>query len=45
MISSYLFGQDISLGYKNHDADSVDLFLFETFTFKVNGPEAAITFE
>ncbi len=38
-------GQDISLGYKNHDADSVDLFLFETFTFKVNGPEAAITFE
>lgn len=38
-------GQDISLGYKNYNADSVELFLFETFTFKVNGPEAAITFE
>ncbi|MFW5790105.1 MAG: family 1 encapsulin nanocompartment shell protein [Halanaerobiaceae bacterium] len=38
-------GQDVSLGFKDYDADSVDLFLFETFTFKVNGPEAAITFE
>lgn len=38
-------GQDVSLGYKNYDANSVDLFLFETFTFRVNGPEAAITFE
>ncbi len=38
-------GQDISLGYNGHDKEEVELFLFQSFTFKVNAPEAAIVFE
>ncbi len=38
-------GKDVSLGYKGHDEEEVELFLFESLTFKVNAPEAAITFE
>lgn len=35
-------GQDISMGYSWHDADEVSLFMFETFTFQVLDPAAAI---
>jgi len=35
-------GQDISLGFEDRDGDEVELFFLETFTFRVNGPEAAV---
>jgi uncharacterized linocin/CFP29 family protein len=35
-------GQDISVGYQNHDADSVSLYLEESFTFRIATPEAAV---
>jgi uncharacterized linocin/CFP29 family protein len=35
-------GQDISIGYTSHDAGRVQLYLEETFTFRVATPEAAI---
>ncbi|SFM10973.1 family 1 encapsulin nanocompartment shell protein [Halanaerobium salsuginis] len=35
-------GQDISLGFEKREDDEVELFFIETFTFRVNGPEAAI---
>ena len=35
-------GQDLSVGYASHDADGVDLYLEESFSFRVNTPEAAI---
>lgn len=35
-------GQDLSIGYDEHDADAVQLYLEETFTVKVCSPEAAI---
>jgi uncharacterized linocin/CFP29 family protein len=35
-------GQDVSLGYTTHGADSVSLFLEESLTFVVHGPEAAV---
>ncbi len=35
-------GQDMSLGYKDSDRENIELFLFETFTFRVNAPEAAV---
>ena len=35
-------GQDWSIGYRDHDADSVTLYLEESFTFVVNTPEAAV---
>ncbi len=38
-------GQDLSLGYKNSDQEKLELFLFETFTFQVNAPEAAVVLE
>ncbi len=34
-------GQDLAIGYENHDASSVDLFLEESFSFRVATPEAA----
>ncbi len=34
--------EDISIGYRSHDADEVELYLEETFTFRVATPEAAI---
>jgi uncharacterized linocin/CFP29 family protein len=36
-------GQDISIGYESHDRHKVSLFLTESFTFRVLGPEAAIS--
>ena len=35
-------GQDISLGFEERKGDEVELFFLETFTFRVNGPEAAV---
>ncbi len=35
-------GQDLSIGYSSHDAEKVDLYLQETFSFRVATPEAAI---
>jgi uncharacterized linocin/CFP29 family protein len=35
-------GQDISLGYSAHTADEVQLYLEETFSFRIATPEAAI---
>jgi uncharacterized linocin/CFP29 family protein len=36
-------GQDISIGYLDHDAQQVRLYFEESFTFKVNEPDASIT--
>jgi uncharacterized linocin/CFP29 family protein len=35
-------GEDLSLGYASHDADTVQLYLEESFSFKVATPEAAV---
>ncbi len=35
-------GQDFAIGYEAHDAVSVDLYLTETFTFRVLSPEAVV---
>jgi uncharacterized linocin/CFP29 family protein len=35
-------GQDIAIGYDSHDADSVTLYLEESFSFRVASPEAAV---
>ena len=34
-------GQDLSIGYSHHDAQSVHLYLEESFSFRVTTPEAA----
>ena len=35
-------GQDLSVGYDSHDADTVRLYLEESFSFHVATPEAAV---
>lgn len=35
-------GQDFSVGYAGHDAHTVELFLAESFTFRVLEPKAAV---
>jgi uncharacterized linocin/CFP29 family protein len=35
-------GDDLSVGYDTHDAQTVDLYLVESFTFRVATPEAAV---
>ncbi len=35
-------GRDFSVGYLDHDADEVNLYIEESFTFRVLGPEAAV---
>ena len=35
-------GEDLSIGYDRHDADSVDLYLVESFAFRVLTSEAAV---
>jgi uncharacterized linocin/CFP29 family protein len=35
-------GQDLSIGYLNHDAESVELYLEESFSFRAVTPEAAV---
>jgi uncharacterized linocin/CFP29 family protein len=36
-------GEDLSIGYDSHDAERVNLYLIESFTFRVAGPDAAVT--
>ena len=36
-------GEDLSIGYDSHDADTVDLYLIESFTFRVAEDDAAVT--
>jgi uncharacterized linocin/CFP29 family protein len=38
----YASGQDLSIGYDRHDADSVHFYLEESFSFLVATPEAAV---
>jgi uncharacterized linocin/CFP29 family protein len=35
-------GQDLSVGYAHHDKDQVELYLMESFTFRVLEPAAAV---
>jgi uncharacterized linocin/CFP29 family protein len=35
-------GQDLAVGYEGHDADTVNLYLQESFSFVVATPEAAV---
>ncbi len=35
-------GQDLSIGYSDHDASVVRLYLEESFTFRVVEPDAAV---
>jgi uncharacterized linocin/CFP29 family protein len=35
-------GEDLSIGYMTHDADSVELYLVESFTFRVASDDAAV---
>lgn len=35
-------GRDLSIGYHDHDAETVRLYLVESFTFRILGPEAAV---
>jgi uncharacterized linocin/CFP29 family protein len=36
-------GQDLAVGYADHDADAVRLYLEQSFSFRVAGPDAAVT--
>ncbi len=36
-------GQDLSIGYDSHDGENVNLYLEESFSFRVATPEAAVT--
>jgi uncharacterized linocin/CFP29 family protein len=35
-------GEDLSIGYEAHSSETVDLYLLESFTFRVATPEAAV---
>jgi len=35
-------GEDLAIGYQAHDADAVQLYLVESFSFRVATPEAAV---
>ena len=35
-------GEDLSIGYESHDTEKVELYLVESFTFRVATPEAAV---
>ena len=37
-------GQDLAIGYLNHDPKGVSLYLTESFTFRVIAPEALVAF-
>jgi uncharacterized linocin/CFP29 family protein len=36
-------GEDLSIGYDSHDANAVNLYLIESFTFRVAEDDAAVT--
>lgn len=38
----FTLGQDFSVGFYGHDKDSVDLYITESFTFRVIEPRAAV---
>jgi uncharacterized linocin/CFP29 family protein len=38
-------GEDLAIGYVDHDADTVNLYLEETYTFRVLEPDAAVALE
>jgi uncharacterized linocin/CFP29 family protein len=38
-------GQDLSVGYLSHDAEQVDLYIEESFAFRVGSPEAALAID
>jgi uncharacterized linocin/CFP29 family protein len=40
----YLFeaGEDLAIGYDRHEGDAIELYLLESFTFRVATPEAAV---
>lgn len=38
-------GEDISIGYAMHDRDKVELYLAESFTFRVHEPAAALALQ
>ncbi len=40
-----ILGQDISIGYDQHDTEKIKLYLTSSFTFRVNSPEAIIVLE
>jgi len=35
-------GQDLSIGYRDHTAEHIDLYIEESLTFRTLGPEAAV---
>ncbi len=37
-----IVGQDLSIGYNYHTSEKIEFFIFESLTFRVNTPEAAI---
>ena len=37
-----VIGQDFAIGYRGTTGDEVNLYLEESFTFKINSPEAAV---
>lgn len=40
-----VLGQDLAIGYHSHSSTEVNLFLTESFTFRVNAPEALRRFK
>jgi uncharacterized linocin/CFP29 family protein len=40
-----LVGQDLAIGYAHHDKDHVELYLTESFTFRVLEPAAAVALQ
>lgn len=40
-----VLGRDVSLGYDSHGPDAVRLYLEESVTFRLLGPEAAVSLE
>lgn len=38
-------GQDLSIGYLSHDAQTVRLYIEESFSFRVREPDAAVTLQ
>ena len=38
-------GEDIAIGYSGHDTDSVNLYLEETYSFRVLEPDATIALQ